>query len=301
MKRSIGSMTVIFLVFFVLDYLFFGKIRVSLNSVDKSSKKGFRFLTDSQLQVAGNGHLRFSAPIWVFAKDNITSEKYEIQNSLSDPNNFKAQRGEDIYAIEHFFRDYNKGGIILESGALDGVTYSTSWAFEKVLGWRAVHVEANPLTYTELERNRPDSLNINAALCREPLTLHLVFDENNGAVGGIWEFMADSHKDIFWKNTKIESLPTVMCMPLAPLLQLFDLSHVNLWVLDVEGAELEVLRATDFERVVFDVIAMEIGSDFEKDAEATLFLESKGFSVYDSVGSNKWFVNQHKDTFRHRN
>jgi hypothetical protein len=82
-----------------------------------------------------------------------------------------------------------------------------------------------------------------------------------------------------------------MCTPLAPLLQLFDISHINFWVLDVEGAELEVLHATDFERVTFDVIAMEtLGQDKEKDRASVSFLVNKGYVVFSTVVYNVWFV-----------
>jgi len=281
-----------FALVFLVDFVFF---RNKSEFGEKRSAPTFRFVTTTQLMSAGSGHLSFSVPLWVFSKDHIINKKVDGEDSLPDSNDFKAQKGEDIYAMKNFFHNYDKGGIILESGALDGVTYSTSWAFEKALGWKAIHIEANPLTYSKLVQNRPDALNINVALCREPQTLHLIFDEENGAVGGIWEYMAESHKEIFWKNINVDSLPSVMCMPLAPLLQLFDISHVNFWVLDVEGAELEVLRATDFERVTFDVIAMEIGSDFEKDAEATFFLKGKDYTVFDSIGPNRWFVHRNMD------
>ncbi len=37
-------------------------------------------------------------------------------------------------------------------------------------------------------------------------------------------------------------------MPLDQLLEPFGVRHVDLWILDVEGAELSVLRGVDFGR-----------------------------------------------------
>ncbi len=45
------------------------------------------------------------------------------------------------------------------------------------------------------------------------------------------------------------ALPLVSCAPLAFVLQRLALRHVNFWSLDVEGAELEVLRTVDFSQV----------------------------------------------------
>jgi hypothetical protein len=122
--------------------------------------------------------------------------------------------------------------------------------------------------------------------------VHLIYHEEKKPVGGIWEFMSLEFKKQWWSEVQdVRSLPSVMCTPLTPLLQLFGISHVNFWVLDVEGAELEVLQATDFERVTFDVIAMEnLGLDTEKDLATVSFLEKKGYVVYATVLRNVWLV-----------
>jgi hypothetical protein len=50
-----------------------------------------------------------------------------------------AQCQEDIWLYEKWFYGMSNG-VILESGALDGKTYSTSWLFEMFANWTAVHV-----------------------------------------------------------------------------------------------------------------------------------------------------------------
>lgn len=45
--------------------------------------------------------------------------------------------------------------------------------------------------------------------------------------------------------------------PLHTILAPLCVSHIDLWILDVEGAELDVLMGTDFERVEIDVISAE--------------------------------------------
>jgi len=81
-----------------------------------------------------------------------------------------AQDEEDIWLFENFFYGMEKG-LILESGALDGIEFSTSLMFEKYLNWSAIHVEADPDNYAKLTKNRLSSVNINAALCSEPKSL----------------------------------------------------------------------------------------------------------------------------------
>ena len=71
----------------------------------------------------------------------------------------------------------------------------------------------------------------------------------------------------------------------------------NFFSLDVEGAELAVLRTVDFGRVSFDVICVEAdGHDEAKDAAVVSLLEGEGYRLTrraDSGGrgtSNHWFV-----------
>lgn len=51
----------------------------------------------------------------------------------------KAQFKEDITMYEQYFFG-KKDGIIMESGALDGNLYSTSYMFEKHFDWKAIHI-----------------------------------------------------------------------------------------------------------------------------------------------------------------
>ena len=53
----------------------------------------------------------------------------------------KAQFKEDIVLYEKYFFGM-KNGVIMESGALDGDLYSTSFMFEKHFNWKAIHIGA---------------------------------------------------------------------------------------------------------------------------------------------------------------
>ena len=80
------------------------------------------------------------------------------------------QDGEDLALLEYFFSE-QKEGTFLEMGALDGKTFSNSYAFE-ALGWRGVLVEANPESCVKLFENRPRATCICSAVSinSEPVT-----------------------------------------------------------------------------------------------------------------------------------
>ena len=51
----------------------------------------------------------------------------------------RAQDQEDVWLYENWFYGM-KNGVIMESGALDGLLFSTSYMFETFANWTAVHV-----------------------------------------------------------------------------------------------------------------------------------------------------------------
>lgn len=55
----------------------------------------------------------------------------------------RAQDQEDVWLYEHWFYGM-KNGVIMESGALDGILYSNSLMFESFANWTAIHVGKYP-------------------------------------------------------------------------------------------------------------------------------------------------------------
>ena len=74
-------------------------------------------------------------------------------------------------------------------------------------------------------------------------------------------------------------------------MSLFDIKHIDLWILDTEGAEFEVLQTVDFSKIEIDVIAIEAdGRDVAKDNAVRQHLLSNGYRLDASESSNDWFV-----------
>jgi hypothetical protein len=148
--------------------------------------------------------------------------------------------------------------------------------------FRPLCAEADPENYENLKVNRERAVNVHGALCGESRLLHY---SSLGVVPvrGFVEFMTPSfmkkwHGKIYNNRTRIEDLPTVQCMPPKLLLRELNVKHVDLWILDLEGAEESALRGTDFVAVHFNVVAMECDEhDVSKNQRKTDILESNGF------------------------
>ena len=106
-----------------------------------------------------------------------------------------------------------------------------------------------------------------------------------------------------------EALPAgarpVSCLPLRALLHVFGITHIDLFSLDVEGAELEVLQTVDFSAVRINVIVVEQdGGDPEKEEAVRQLLLANGFRVDASLDSltagrrNGWYVHKQFQPFR---
>lgn len=188
----------------------------------------------------------------------------------------KSQVGEDIYLYETFF--YGKtNGVILESGALDGYRYSTTYMFDKMLQWKSIHIEGALDNFEKLVQNRPDCINMNIALCEKNRTLHYL-SHWGGAVSGIREFMEPSMLTWRYGNKDHYNETEIPCLTMESAMNKIGVNHVDIWILDVEGGELAVLHGVNFETFRADVILMETTSAAWQ--KTVVYLQGKNYTCF---------------------
>lgn len=74
---------------------------------------------------------------------------------------YYSQSNQDKWVVEFF--KFKKNGYFIELGAYDGIQTSNTYYMEKNLEWKGICVEANPIIYQSLIKNRT-SKNINVTL-----------------------------------------------------------------------------------------------------------------------------------------
>lgn len=209
---------------------------------------------------------------------HITSKIWKENRFYIDGGN--SQFSEDLIPLDNFFFGL-RGGTFLEMGALDGLKFSNSYFFEKYLDWSSIMIEGSPLLYEKLVTNRPGVVAINEMIYSEPQQLHWMDVAKSGrfstAVGGAWELMSERFKRIHYPDitaADVPKLPTVPCVSLTDALARFGVRHFDLFSLDVEGAEVSVLKTLDFSKFSASVILLEMRGT---DVEAYNFLRKEGY------------------------
>ena len=113
--------------------------------------------------------------------------------------------------------------------------------------------------------------------------MHYTDALGSGMIRGFVEFMAPSfiqmwHPDIYENKTLLADLATMHCTTMKGLMRQLALKHIDIWVLDVEGAEESVLRGTDFNTLHVSTIIMECDRhDLEKNKAKLNILEENNF------------------------
>ena len=187
------------------------------------------------------------------AREEQASHDYAAAYDRLGRANCKSQDREDVALYEHFFageQTCEQKGRFVEMGALDGVTYSNTYAYEKALGWEGVLIEANPLACTKLARRRPRAVRFCSAVSND--SKPILFES------GVYPtvFAAVSEMDADWRaewhfgaGTTRQITPTKVLVPSSPLGQLLrraNVTRIDLFSLDVEGSELRVLETMDW-------------------------------------------------------
>lgn len=182
-----------------------------------------------------------------------------------------------------------KDGFFVEIGAHDGVTQSNSVLLEKD-GWRGLLIEANPGSFAKCCRARPHVLVEHAACVSSDFSgshttlvdVGLMSMTGNSSMTGEQRDIWLARGEGFAQRDRQE-----IEVPAAQISRIFDkyeISKIDLLLLDVEGAERDVLSGLDFSRHAPTWIVAE---DLYDDA-AHDFLISHGYELIKILSERRY-------------
>jgi len=195
---------------------------------------------------------------------------------------FHSQYGQDEYLETHVFKGY-KNGIYVDVGAHDGISLNNTLYFEKNNNWTGINVEPIKMVFDKLVINRPNNINLNYAVCNNDgecdFLCNIGYTE---MLSGIKDNFDARHLARIERENNTRGSTTqvikVQTKKLETILDENGISHIHYLSIDVEGAEFDVIKSINFDKVFIDVIEFENNYD-DVSVPIVKYLEDKDFVV----------------------
>lgn len=171
----------------------------------------------------------------------------------------------DQYIHEHYIKNPFYDGTFLELGALNGIDFNNTKFFEDKMGFnRGVLIEPDLKSFIKLVKNRPNCENLNYAVHSEKKSVEFLVSTKAAAINCMaYDECSKIIRDEFHNSPEWKKYSKLVIIPserLDTLLQKTKLKYIDLWILDVEGSELECLNSMDWS-IPIGLVVVEITSN----------------------------------------
>jgi FkbM family methyltransferase len=200
---------------------------------------------------------------------------------------FYSQFNQDNYLETNIFKGY-KNGFYVDVGAHDGMCINNTLYFEKNNNWTGINIEPIKKVFDNLVMNRPNNINLNCAVCNnDGETDFLCNTGYSEMISGIKDNIDIRHLHrLEYENMHIGGTTETIKVNTKKLETICDennISHINYLSIDVEGAEFEVIKSINFDKVFIDVIGFENNYN-DVSIPIVNFLQNKGFIYIHEYG-----------------
>jgi FkbM family methyltransferase len=195
---------------------------------------------------------------------------------------YYSQFKEDEFLYEKYLN--YKNGFFIELGAVDGITYSNTKFFEDELNWTGILIE--PTTqYNKLIINRPNCNNFNYAISEVNGEVEFL---GTYATAGVLDTLSEQHIN----RWKLKDSYLVQSKPFNNITKNLSIPMVDLFSIDVEGGELQVLKTFDWRIPVYLILLETNGdSNVTQINECRNLLTCLGFKLESKVSINEVWIN----------
>jgi FkbM family methyltransferase len=204
---------------------------------------------------------------------------------------YYSQHKQDEFIIDYFKSKRN--GVFVDIGAHDGQTLSNTYTLEKELGWTGICIEPMEHEYKKLVECR-SAKTYNCAIYDtngiEKFTM-LEYDGYPDMLSGIAKDMSIVHMGhVLSEGSRMGAKRKVIDVPTRILNEILvenNIYDIDFLSVDVEGAELKILKSIDYNKFKIKVIVYENG---EADQPIRDFMKTKGYIFYKRLGIDDAWV-----------
>jgi FkbM family methyltransferase len=190
-----------------------------------------------------------------------------LQFALANASRSQAMQLQDLWVLHELGEA--RGGFFVEFGAADGIELSNTLLLERGYGWRGILAEPHPNYGSALHANRPTAA-VSTKCVWSRTGERIAFAQTRNPLFSTVVSVASSDLDRKkrMKSRRVEvetiSLNDLLSSCAAP-------ATIDFMSVDVEGAELEILRAFDFDRWRVRLFAVEHNhTPAERDLDALM-------------------------------
>ncbi len=200
-----------------------------------------------------------------------------------------SQLGQDKFIDEFFGKKENL--TFLDVGAHDGVTISNTFFLEKNRNWNGICIEAQPIEFEKLKKNR-NSICINVAVSNFEGEVDFTYVEGYAnMLSGISNEYNQTHIDrikgeVNHYGGKINTIK-VPVKKLQTILDENNIVDIDFCSLDTEGSEFNIIKSIDFEKTNIKVFIIE---NNYKETYIQDYLETKDYQLYKKLEWDDVFI-----------
>lgn len=197
---------------------------------------------------------------------------------------FTAQHKEDIILAEIF---NTRNGFFVEVGGYDGIRLSNSYFFE-TMGWRGLIVEPIPDLCEKLKKQRKCII-VQAAASDRKAEIDFYISDGCEVLSTCGFRSADLNR-ISEAGASVEKI-VVQALTLDSIFEENNVDQIDFISIDVEGAELSVLRGLSLKVYKPRIIIVE-ANDVVYDPRVHNFLIHNDYRRFKVTGCNQWYASK---------
>jgi FkbM family methyltransferase len=207
---------------------------------------------------------------------------------------YRSQCLQDIYLDRWVFGGM-RGGVFLDIGAHDGITFSSSYFFETARGWTGTCVEPNPAVFEKLRAHRTCTALGCCVAGQEGVVPFRKVTGYSEMLSGIERNYHPDHRARVERELKqfggtSETIP-IEARTLPGIAAGNGLSEIHYLSVDTEGSEYEILQSLPAEGLFVHALTVECNIEAERMPLVTL-LDAKGFDMTMTLVHDLLFIHR---------